>query len=945
MENERKTRGEFKKELSSMHLQAEELEEILSIKRQPDDLFGALIAISPVAIYIVRDSKIRAVSTGFQKITGYRANELLGMYPLRIVLPDDRETVRREAIKMLKKERSSPYEFRLCTRDGKIKWILETVTSIRYQGKRAVLGNFMDITAQKEAERIKTLLYRISKTAISASSLEDFFASMHQIIRELMPAENFSVALYDPDQDTVSFPYFVDERDKRPMPRKSAKGLTEYVIRTGRPLLAHSDVFEGLVKKGEVKPLGAPFADWLGIPLKIRDGVIGAFVVQSYSEIIRYGDEERDILTFISDHMAMVVDRKQKLKKIQKAEELLQGILSSSPLGMALVEDRVIKWTNEAMAKIFGYEGADEFIGKSTRILYVSDEEYKEIGRLVYGELEKGRPFETDTKFRRRDGSAFDGHLMISSLDPSCPQKKIVGTFSDITWRKEAEAELCAERERLAVTLRSIGDGVISTDTKGRIVLINRVAERLTGWKESEAIGRPLKEVFNIINERTREPCENLVEKVLESNGIVGLANHTVLISRDGTERMLADSGAPIRDKEGNIIGVVLIFRDVTAQRKIEEELQKVEKLRSIGILAGGIAHDFNNMLMGILGNISLAKIYAGTNNKVIEKLTEAERASLRAKDLTQQLLTFSKGGVPIKNTTSIEELLRDSASFALRGSNVRCEFSLSDDLWPVEIDEGQMNQVINNLVINAQQAMPEGGIINICANNTVLEEGHGLPLRQGRYVKVAIEDQGIGISKRHLPKIFDPYFTTKQEGNGLGLAIVYSIIKNHDGYIGVKSRLEEGTEFDVYLPASKKKIVMQEAMKEAPCTGKGKILVMDDEEMVRNVAEEMLCSMGYEVESAKDGTEAIEVYRRAKESGKGFDVVVMDLTVPGGMGGKKAIKELSTIDPHVKAIVSSGYSNGPIMSNFKDYGFAGVIAKPYKMKDLVMLIHKVISE
>ncbi|NIA08846.1 MAG: PAS domain S-box protein, partial [Nitrospiraceae bacterium] len=211
MENERKTRGEFKKELSSMHLQAEELEEILSIKRQPDDLFGALIAISPVAIYIVRDSKIRAVSTGFQKITGYRANELLGMHPLRIVLPDDRETVRKEAIKMLKKERSSPYEFRLCTRDGKIKWILETVTSIRYQGKRAVLGNFMDITAQKEAERIKTLLYRISKTAISASSLEDFFASMHQIIRELMPAENFSVALYDPDQDTVSFPYFVDE--------------------------------------------------------------------------------------------------------------------------------------------------------------------------------------------------------------------------------------------------------------------------------------------------------------------------------------------------------------------------------------------------------------------------------------------------------------------------------------------------------------------------------------------------------------------------------------------------------------------------------------------------------------------------------------------------------------------------------------------------------------
>ncbi|RLB90540.1 MAG: hypothetical protein DRH50_12220 [Deltaproteobacteria bacterium] len=945
MKNKDKTKEQLKDELRAMRRRVAELEELSSKRKWADEFSTILIMTSPIGIYIVQDRKFKIVSPRFQDITGYRENELLAMNSLDIILPEDREMVRENAIKMLKKERSSPYGFRASTKEGQIRWIMETVTSIQYQGRRATLGNFMDITRQKEAEKVKTSLYRVSESAVSAPTLEGLFRSIHRIVGDLMPAKNFYIALYDPDRDTVSFPYFVDERDERPLSRKAGNGLTEYVIRTGEALLATPGVLEELAKRGEVEPTGEPAFCWLGVPLRSRDRVIGVLAIQSYTESIRYREEERNILTFISDQVALAIERRQKEKELRETHELLQSILSCSPLGIALVEDRTVRWTNEAMAEIFGYESLEEFVDKSAKVVYASEEEYERVGKVIYDQLEKGKPAGIDAKFKRKDGSIFDGHLKVSSFDPSFPEKRAVATLSDITWRKEAEAKLAAERERLAVTLRSIGDGVICTDAVGRIALMNRIAVDLTGWSEEEAIGKSLSDVLYIINEKTRERCDNPVEKVLESGGVVGLANHTVLVSKDGTERILADSAAPIRDKHGEIIGVVLVFRDVTERRKMEEELQKIEKIESIGILAGGIAHDFNNILMGILGNITLAKMYAGPDDKVIEKLTDAERASLRAKDLTQQLLTFSKGGAPIKKTASITELLKDSMSFALRGSNVRCEYFLSDNLWPIELDEGQMSQVINNLVINAQQAMPEGGIINVRAENTVVEKEYGFPLKKGKYIKITIEDQGLGIAKEHLSKIFDPYFTTKQKGSGLGLTTAYSIIKNHDGYISAESELGEGTRFDIYLPASEKEITGKRLFEERPLVGKGRILVMDDEEIVRRVSGEMLKSFGYEVEFARDGTEAIEVYKNAKESGNAFDAVIMDLTIPGGMGGKEAIKKLLELDPDVKAIVSSGYSNDPVMADFRKYGFRAVVAKPYEIKELGEVIHKTITE
>jgi two-component system cell cycle sensor histidine kinase/response regulator CckA len=396
---------------------------------------------------------------------------------------------------------------------------------------------------------------------------------------------------------------------------------------------------------------------------------------------------------------------------------------------------------------------------------------------------------------------------------------------------------------------------------------------------------------------------------------------------------------------EERLFGLWLGIRDITERQSVREDVLRAQKLESIGILAGGIAHDFNNILTAILGNINLARIDSDLGEQTASRLLEAERGAWRAKGLTSQLLTFSRGGMPVKKVFSLGPLLRESVAFALMGSNVGFTFSIDEDLWPVEADEGQIGQVVNNIVINAGQAMPEGGEVSVRAVNETVTEDAGLALKPGRYVKISIEDTGTGIPEGYLQRIFDPYFTTKQRGSGLGLATSYSIVKKHGGFIGVESQLTVGSCFHVYLPASARELAMPGADAAEPLRGKGRILVMDDEEMVRSVAEQMLRHMGFEVEQAKDGTEAVKLYKRALEENRRFDAVIMDLTVPGGLGGKQAVKRLLKIDPQTKAIVSSGYSTDPVMSRFRDYGFVGVVTKPYDSVELFRVLTEVLSE
>ncbi|RJP61239.1 MAG: response regulator [Candidatus Auribacter fodinae] len=382
------------------------------------------------------------------------------------------------------------------------------------------------------------------------------------------------------------------------------------------------------------------------------------------------------------------------------------------------------------------------------------------------------------------------------------------------------------------------------------------------------------------------------------------------------------------------------LARELYEREKLENEILKARKLESIGILAGGIAHDFNNILTSILGNIMLLKQFITPDEAHAGFISNVEKASERAKDLTQQLLTFSKGGAPIKKAASISDLIQDSVNFVLKGSNVKPRFIIQDAIYPVEIDEGQINQVINNLIINADQAMPDGGEIIVRCENIILEEKQIPDLKQGKYVKITIQDHGHGISEKHLSKIFDPYFTTKNNGTGLGLATTYSIIKRHDGAITVESQEGLGTSFYIYLPASTKNIQKKNTDTVEIVKGNGKILIMDDDPMVRATISDMVAHLGYQVTDVKDGIEAIEIYRDSVERNDFFDVVIMDLTIPGGMGGKEAVTKLLQINPDANCIVSSGYSNDPVMSKFQDYGFKGILRKPVTITELSSVLH-----
>lgn len=419
-----------------------------------------------------------------------------------------------------------------------------------------------------------------------------------------------------------------------------------------------------------------------------------------------------------------------------------------------------------------------------------------------------------------------------------------------------------------------------------------------------------------------------------------------MLSSQDGDERLITISAAPIRKQDQEASGAILVFRDITHEKKMEEEMQKAAKIESLGVLAGGIAHDFNNLLTSILGNVSLAKAFSESDEKVTKLLNDAEKGSFRAKNLTQQLLTFARGGAPVPSLASTSKLIIESAQFSSSGSKIKCDFDIPDDLWRVEVDEGQIGQVIQNLVINADQTMHNGGIVQIVAENIVVQGNSGLALEKGEYIKISVKDNGEGIAGKHLEKIFDPYFTTKATGHGLGLAICYSIMKKHHGLIDVESELGAGSTFSLYLPASKETKAPQRSQNnEKVVEGQGRILVMDDEEIVREVAVQMLSVLGYQVEESKSGEETIDLYLKARDAGQPYDAIIMDLTIPGGMGGKETIAKLREIDSSVKAIVSSGYANDPIMAEYEKFGFNGVVPKPYGVQELSNIVQKVLSE
>ena len=513
----------------------------------------------------------------------------------------------------------------------------------------------------------------------------------------------------------------------------------------------------------------------------------------------------------------------------------------------------------------------------------------------------------------------------------------------EIITRKATEDALEGEKELFATTLRSINDGVITLDNKGMVLFINQAMVDLGGWSFREAIGKPFSSTFQVslnntqlVLNREKQDARSLMRLEKEQDALFQTKENHV---RDIALRVL-----PLFDKQSETMGQVLIMRDITEFKRQEQEQLKSEKLESIGILAGGIAHDFNNILTAVLNYIILAMKNPHLEEKNHNQLEKARKAGLRAQQLTQQLLTFSKGGAPIIELTGINDLIKDSITFALRGSNVKTSITISQDIWNAEIDPGQIAQVIENLAINADQAMPKGGRIDVACKNIRIDKTSRLPVQPGQYIEITIKDQGDGISKAHLKKIFDPYFTTKKAGSGLGLATTYSIIKNHHGHISVTSEKHKGTTFTIYLPASPGQNISGPVTLCQTIPGQGTILLMDDDESIREVMEETLGFLGYTVLTTRDGVETIAKYQQYASPETPIDLVIMDLTIPGGMGGKEAVGKILEIDQDAKVVVSSGYSQDPVMADYESYGFIDILAKPYTLEEISKKISQILG-
>jgi PAS domain S-box-containing protein len=506
----------------------------------------------------------------------------------------------------------------------------------------------------------------------------------------------------------------------------------------------------------------------------------------------------------------------------------------------------------------------------------------------------------------------------------------------DIARRRSVEQALSAETERLAVTLRSIGEGVIATDTHLRIQLMNGVAESLTGWPAGDAFNRTLPEILRLRGEGVDGAPADPLQDAIRGGPTATDANHATLTDRKGIDRVIAFNVAQIRAHSGAILGQVVVFRDVTEKQRMDQVLANTQRMESIGVLAGGIAHDFNNLLTGLFGHIELARAALDPKDQAQLDLDEALKAWKRAKDLTLQLLTFSKGGAPVKRVVALDGLVRQTVQFARSGSSMSCEFRLPENLWLCEVDPSQIAQVIDNIVINANQAAPRGHLV-VEARNTFRPAGPGFE-KAGRYVELVFRDSGPGMSPEVVKRAFEPFYTTKETGNGLGLTTVYSIVKKHEGQVEIQSKVGEGTSVLVYLPAAGNTVSVETPPPRAEPVSSRRVLVVDDEEAIRNVLGGILRKQGHEVVTAPSGEEGLLRYRDALRSAP-FDLIILDLTLPGGLSGVETLTRLLTLDPKVRAIASSGYFSDPIMADPKRFGFLQALPKPYTYEQVIMAL------
>ncbi len=809
---------------------------------------------------------------------------------------------------------------------------IQTITTIigSWLRSKDVLSQIENAMASLEySEQLQQAMYEISEQAHVTSTTRDLFLSLHEIVGRFINARNFLIALReerDGDQ-YLKFAYFSDELDSHlegmefKIDPKREHSMTSFLIQKGKPVLLGPGDFDQFCQENNIKYFGSKSYSLIAAPFYL-DHLAGVVVVQSYREFI-YTEKDKDLLAYVARHISDALARKKTIDDIRNTNEIFSLFMRYSPVYILFKDvtesqNRVLQ-ASRNYKKITG-KSDSEMIGLTMHQLFPDDFAAKVIAD-DWQVVSSGIPTQLEQHLH--------GRIYHSIKFPITQENRtLVAAFSvDITEQKQMEEALHESDRRYLIIFDKSPFGVVCFNPKGEVFDFNDKFIELMGSTRKKLLG------FNAVRQSSPIVQKNL-KKALAGE-ITSCEESYTSVTGDKA-RYLRGIFCPVVPGQSPT-EVIATIEDITEQKEYENEQHKIEKLESLGVLAGGIAHDFNNILTGIMANISFAQIFLDAGHKSKHILAEAENASRRAAELAQQLLTFAKGGEPQKKVISIESLIREAVSLMFRGSNVKADVAIDSKIHAMEADAGQISQVLNNIIINGNQAMPDGGTFHIIAENEFLPEDNSYGLTPGNYIKVSLKDEGYGIAPKDRQRIFDPYFTTKMDGTGLGLASAYSIITRHKGHIAVDSNVGEGTVFTIYLPSigtSLPEHLVVAPKKNHPHQG-GTILVMDDEEMIRDIAEAMLTHLGYTVTTCSRGEEAIELYRKSLEAETPFGVVIVDLTIPGGLGGEDVARHIRTISPTACLIVSSGYSNDPVMANHQEYGFCASIAKPYNIGEV----------
>jgi PAS domain S-box-containing protein len=754
----------------------------------------------------------------FLRMFNYEAVEVTGQPLENLVVPSERLAESRWVTEALAKGERITLDTQRRKKDGTLLDVSVSCAPLLLDGKMAgFYAGYHDISDRKRVEALSSALYRVAEKSSSAHDLQQFFAAVHSIVDELMYARNFYIALYDPSIDLLSFPYFVDEQDSAPPSKKLGTGLTDHLIRSGQPLLATPEVLQAMEDRGEVARNGSRSLDWMGVPLKVNNNTFGALVVQTYSRNIRYGERDKEILTFVARQLASAVEIKRNEQALRRSEARYRSLVQSSVYGIyrSSLEGRFLD-VNPALITMLGYESAEEILQLDPENeVFAHAEEHT---RLIEEFRRTGRLDGIEVKWKRKDSSS--------------------------------------------VTVRISGRAVSSAD----------------------------------------EPAD-----VLEA-----------------------------------------IAEDVTDRRVLEDQFRQAQKMEAVGRLAGGVAHDFNNLLMVISGYAEVILAGLDFHHPLHEKGRAIQQAADRATTLTRQLLAFSRKQLLELKVVDVNAVVQDMERLLrpLIGENVEFDAQLSPEAAHTRADAGQLEQILMNLVVNAKDAMPNGGKLTMQTQNIVVDENHRRGqtfIRPGQYVMLSVSDTGMGMDKETQSRIFEPFFTTKEKGKGtgLGLSTVYGIVKQSGGYVLGQSEEGRGTKFQIYLPRVEG-IAEKHAPQSTPAIlgGSETVLLVEDEESVRQLVRDTLTAKGYRVVEAENGEAGLAA--AAQHQGK-IDLVITDVVMPG-IGGRELIKHLAALRPETKVLYLSGYTEDAIISEGTIERDAAFLQKPFTLKSLSQKVREVLG-